>query len=186
MTRRSSACALCAALVVAAPARAQLGELQVGAIAGYGTGQAYGPGAGLVLGLAAGRLAYVGLRWTYHMGTTQVRGPGLSEVRTRGQVFAADLGVQIPAGALEIVPFVSVGMNQFTQSASQPNASGNSREFLGAPGLAVEMRVARIAVIPEIQYYFAGAPDLPWRVRHRGLTAAVRLVFLSEVRRIRR
>jgi hypothetical protein len=173
-------------LVVAAPAQAQLGELQAGVIAGYGTGDASGRGAGLVLGVAPGRIAYVGLRWIYHAGTTKLRGPVPSEVRTRGQVFAVDLGVQIPARGLEIVPSVSVGVNQFTQRAVQPSASGHSREFLMAPGVAVEMHVGRIALIPEMQYYLAGSPNLPWPVDHRALVASVRLVFLSEIRRIRR
>jgi len=186
VTRLLRGCFLGCSMIVAAPAQAQLGELQVGVIAGYGTGEAYGPGAGLVLGVAPGRLAYVGLRWTYHAGTTGLRGPVPSEVRTRGQVFAMDLGVQIPVGGLEVVPSVSVGLNQFTQRAVQPSASGHSREFLVAPGVAVEMYAGRIALIPEIQYYLAGSPNLPWRVDHRGLVVSARLVFLAEIRRIRR
>lgn len=182
----SRACLLCLPVFVAAPARAQLGELQVGVIGAYGRGEARGAGGGLVLGVAAGRLAYVGLRWTYYAGDTRLRGPTPSEVRTRTQVVAMDLGIQIPVGALEIVPGVTVGWNQFTQRARQPDASGSSSEFLAAPGIAVEMRVARIAIIPEIQYLLAGAPNLPWRVDHRGLAASVRLVYLSELRRIRR
>jgi hypothetical protein len=171
---------------VAAPARAQLGELQVGVIGAYGRGEARGAGGGLVLGVAAGRLGYVGLRWTYYGGATKPHGLVPSDVRTRTQLLAVDLGIQIPVGALEIVPGLSVGWIQFTQQARQPDASGSSQEFLAAPGVAVEMRIARFALIPEIQYSLAGTPNLPWRVAHRGLAASVRLVYLSELRRIRR
>lgn len=186
MTRQVRGWLLGCSLVVAPPAYAQLGELQVGAFGGYGTGEAFGPGAGLVLGVAPGRLAYVGLRWTYYVGHTELRGATLTEVRTRTQVVAVDLGIQIPTGTLEIVPRVSIGWSQFTQRARQPDASGSSSEFLAAPGVAVEMHVGRIALIPEIQYYLAGSPNLPWRVDHRAVVASVRLVFLTEIRRIRR
>jgi hypothetical protein len=181
-----SAWLVCVALLLAAPGRAQLGELQIGATGAYGSGEAFGPGVGLVLGVAPGRLAYVGLRWTYYLGDTQLRGATPSEVRTRTQVVAVDLGIQIPAGTLEIVPGVSVGWSQFTQRARQPNASGSSHEFLAAPGVAVELHVGRLALIPEMQYYLAGSPKLPWRVNHRGFVVSARLVFLSEIRRIRR
>lgn len=174
------------ALLPAAPGRAQLGELQVGATGAYGSGEAFGPGAGLVLGVAPGRLAYVGVRWTYYLGDTELRGATPSEVRTRTQVVAVDLGVQIPAGTLEVVPGVAVGWSQFTQRARQPDATGSSSEFLAAPGVALVLHAGRIALIPEMQYYLAGSPNLPWRVNHRALVASVRLVFLSEIRRIRR
>lgn len=173
------------AIAGAEPARAQLGELQAGVVVASGRGAANGAGAGLVLGVAPGRLAYVGLRWTYHFGATEQPNP-LTEVQTRTQVFAVDLGIEIPAGTLEVFPGVSLGAVQFTQHARGPDASGNSWEFVAAPGLAVEVRIARFALIPEIQYTLAGAPDLPWQVDHRGLVASVRLVILHELHRIRR
>jgi hypothetical protein len=164
------------------PAQAQLGELQVGAVASYGTAGPFGRGAGLVLGVAPGRLVYAGLRWAYHAGDRQLLGPG-AELKTRVQVFAADFGVQIPVGALEVVPGVSMGMLQFAQRAQ---VSAYSREFFAAPGVSLEVRLARIALIPEVQYYLGGYPDLPWAVQHRGAVASMRLVYLREIRRIRR
>lgn len=180
------AASLMCALLGATPARAQLGELQVGAIGAFGKGEAYGPGAGLVLGVATGRLAYVGLRWTYYLGDTRTRGTTASVVSTRAQLVAVDLGIQIPAGAVEIVTGITLGWQQFTQHARQPDASGVSQEFLAAPGVALELRVGRIAVIPELQYALVGSPKLPWPVTHRGPMVSVRLVLLSELRRIRR
>lgn len=179
-------CALWVVAVAAAPGRAQLAEFQAGVVAGYGNAPAYGPGAGLAVGIAPGRLAYVGLRWTYYFGVTERRGVAATAVRTKAQVIAVDLGVQIPAGMLEVMPGVSVGWNQFTQRVQQPTASGNSKEFFGAPGVAVELRLGRLALIPELQYSFAGSPDLPWHVKHQGLLLSVRCVFLAEVKRIRR
>lgn len=183
---------LLVALVCATPPAlsAQLGELQVGVVGSYGVRDPYRGGAGLVLGVAPGRLAYVGLRWTYDFGSTTVVTPqgGATEVRNRTQVFAADLGVQVPKGPLEIVPSMSVGVVLFTQRSRSTGGEtfADSKEFLAAPGLAVQMSVARVAIIPEIQYYLTGHPGLTWPVRNRGFVASVRLVFLSEIRRIRR
>lgn len=179
---------LLALFLVTATAGAQLGEFQAGGVASYGTGKPFGRGAGLVVGVAPGRLAYVGLRWTYHAGTTEQRGSPSTEVKTRVQVFAMDLGLQIPIGRLEVVPGVGLGMVQFVQRTQGPAGagSGTSKEFFAAPGISVEMRAARVAVIPEVQYFLAGHPELPWSVQRRGLVASVRLVFLAEVRRIRR
>ena len=44
-------------LLLTAALLAQVGEVQFGVVATAGTGVAYGPGAGAVLGVAAGRLA---------------------------------------------------------------------------------------------------------------------------------
>ena len=169
---------------------AQLGELQIGVVGSYGVGDPYRGGTGLVVGVAPGRLAYVGLRWTYNFGnTTVVTTPGgPAELRNRTQVFATDLGVQIPMGGFEVVPSISLGVVQFTQRSRSASSAvfRDSKEFLAAPGLAVQMHAARIALIPELQYYFTGRPGLTQSVRNRGLVASVRLVFLSEIRRIRR
>lgn len=179
-------CALCVVAIAAAPVRAQLGELQAGVVGTYGSATPYGPGAGLVLGVAPGRLGYVGLRWTYYFGVTEHRGSAATEVQTKAQVIGVDLGITIPKGAIEVTPGISLGWNQFTQHASQPTASGSSNEFFGAPGVAVELRGSGLALIPELQYIFAGSPDVPWSVQHQGLLLSVRCVVLGEIRRIRR
>jgi hypothetical protein len=171
-------------VILAQPAVAQLGELQAGVAGAYGAPHAFGAGAGLTFGVAPGRLAYTGLRWTYYFGVAEHHGP--TTVRTRVQVVAVDLGLQVPLGVLELHPGVSIGWSQFTQHAVQPEASGSSQEFFGAPGVALEMRAARVALIPQLQYVFAGSPNVPWPVEHRGILFSVRCVWLSELRRIRR
>jgi hypothetical protein len=179
VTRSVRARLLAAALpLLASPLVAQLGEVQFGALASYGRGDAFGAGAGLVLGVAPGRLAYVGLRWTYQAGTTK------AGVTNRVQVFATDLGVEIPAGALEVVPGLSLGALRFAQRAA--GVSRHATEFLAAPGAAVELHLARVALIPELQYVLAGDPELPSPVGHRGAVASLRLVIPLEVGRIRR
>ncbi|HET9707897.1 MAG TPA: hypothetical protein VFP39_06315 [Gemmatimonadales bacterium] len=156
----------------------QIGELHLGVVASHGTPGAFGPGAGLVVGIAPGRLVYVGARWSYQFGSTQ------AQVRTRVQSFAADLGVQIPAGPVEVVPSLSLGALRYAQRGA--GSTAHSIEFLAAPGLSVEVPLARIALIPELQFYFAGKPDnLPVPVTHRGLLTSLRLVVPIEVSRFR-
>ena len=163
---------------------AQLGELQVGAIASYGLRDPYRSGAGAVLGVAPGRLVYVGLRWIYYDGATTFN------VRNRAQVFATDFDVQIPlrGGVLEMRPSIGLGMVQFVQRGSGTTGpvSGYSKEFFAAPGVALQLSAARVALIPELQYYFTGHSELTWPVHNKGLAFSARLVFLSEIRRIRR
>lgn len=193
MTRGALAAFLVWALCVAAtPVSAQIGEFHLGAIASYGTGEAYGRGGGLVLGVAPGRIAYVGLRWMYQAGATKLVGPASppEEVRNRVQVFALDLGVQLPVGRLELVPGVGLGALRFDQRTRQPGGgadpvSAHAMEFLAAPGLSVEIPLATLALIPQVQYALAGHPDLPQPVRHRGLVASLRLVIQRDVARIR-
>ena len=163
---------------IAGPARCQIGEVQAGVVGSYGWRGPYGPGAGLVFGVATGRLAYVGLRWTYHTGSTQ------AGVTTRAQSFAVDLGVVIPVRQLDVVAGVSLGAVRFAQRAG--SARAHKVEFMGAPGLAAELHVARIALIPELQYVWTGDPQLPQPVRHHGLIASLRFVVPIEVGRIRR
>ncbi len=187
--------AIVAAVVVAlpAPALAQLGEVHVGALLGYGSEDAYGPGAGIIGGVAAGRIAYAGVRWTYHLGneTRVTTLGGELAVRNRVQVFAADLGLLLPVGAFEVVPGVSVGVVRFAQRArptgggGPPPSRADATEFFVAPGLSIHGRVAGLAVIPELQYSIAGDPRLPWRTPHRGVVASLRLVLAFEVGRIR-
>ena len=90
----------------------------------------------------------------------------------------------IPVGALEVVPGVSLGAMRFAQHAG--SARAHKVEFLAAPGVAVEVHVARVALIPELQYSLAGDPELTQPVPHRGLVASMRLVIPIEVGRIRR
>ena len=179
--------ALLIALVCGAPTAlsAQLGELQVGVIGSYGMRDPYRGGGGLVLGVAPGRLVYVGLRWIYYGGATTS-----PDVRNRAQVFATDFDVQIPlrGGLFELRPSMGIGMVQFAQrSGAPPNTVLEySREFFAAPGIALQLSAARVALIPELQYYFTGHSELTWPVHNTGLAFSVRLVFLSEIRRIRR
>jgi hypothetical protein len=166
---------------------AQLGELQVGAIASYGMRDPYRAGGGLVLGVAPGRLVYVGLRWIYYAGATT---GGAANVSNRAQVFATDFDVQIPlhGGLIEMRPSIGIGMVQFAQHSGPPTSlvSEHSKEFFAAPGLALQLSAGRIGVIPELQYYFTGHPELTSPVHNKGLAFSVRLVFLSEIQRIRR
>lgn len=172
------------ALVCVTPAAvsAQLGELQVGAVTSYGMRDPYRAGAGLVLGVAPGRLLYVGLRWIYYAGATTGAG-----VRNRTQLFASDFDVQIPVrgGRIELRPGIGIGMVQFVQHVGSATR-GVSKEFFAAPGVALQLSADRVALIPELQYYFTGRSELTWPVHHNGLAVSVRLVFLSEIRRIRR
>jgi hypothetical protein len=165
------------ALLHATALAGQVGELHLGVVASYGTPGTYGPGAGLVVGVAPGRLVYVGVRWSYQVGAAKL------QVRNRVQVFAADLGVQIPVGALEVVPSMSLGVLRFAQRSAA--TSRHSTEFLAAPGLAVEIPVARVALIPELQLYLAGSPALLQPVTHRGMLASMRLVVPIEISRFR-
>lgn len=179
MTRCARACVLAGALsLTVSRLAAQLGEVQAGVVASYGTSKASGPGAGVVLGVATGRLAYVGLRWTYHAGATT------AGVTTRAQTFAVDLGIVIPVRSLDVVAGLSLGAERFAQDAA--SARAHKVEFLAAPGIAAELHVAGLALIPELQYSLAGDPQLSQPVQHRGLVASVRLVILVEIGRIRR
>jgi len=164
-------------LCVVSSLPAQLAEVQLGVVASYGSGDPFKPGGGLVLGIAPGRLTYAGLRWTYYPGATR------QGVRNRAQVFALDLGVQLPVGPLEVVPGLSLGFVRFAQRTS--TVSGHATEFLAAPGVSVETHLASLAFIPELQYDLAGNPDLSVPVRHRGLVASLRIVIPIEVGRLR-
>ncbi len=189
----------CASLGVlgfcAAPAQAQLGELQFGPTVSYGSGSSYGSGAGAAFGVSVGRLAYVGLRWTAYRGATveETGGPSTAMVRNRTQVTALDLGVVIPAGMFEFVPGFSIGAVWFRQRATHLTAGGSplvtsahAEEFFVAPGLAVEIHAGGLVLIPQLQYCLAGRPDLPWPAHHGGALASVRLVVPIELHRIRR
>lgn len=182
---------MAAVICLPSATRAQLGEVQLGSVVSYGTAAPYRIGAGVVLGIAAGRLAYLGARWTYQAGSTEpVTAPAPStEVRNRVQLFAADIGLLFPAGVLEVVPGGTLGVAWFAQRTGGPGAaaavSRHALELVGGPSLSVQAHVAGLVLIPEVQYQWAGDPELPWRVSHRGLVASLRVVIPFEVDRIR-
>ena len=175
---------------IPAATHAQLGEVHVGALVSYGLPNTFGPGAGLALGVAAGRLTYLGIRWTYQTGETITTGGPTTpvEVTSRVQVFAADLGILFPVGRFEIVPGASLGWARFAQRVVPAGGGSPVREhgtkFFAAPSVSVQARLARLLVIPELQYYLAGDPELSQPVSHRGLVASLRLVVPFEVGRI--
>lgn len=165
-----------AALVLAiAPvgARAQLGEVQVGAIGTWGVAEVHGPGVGVVGGVAAGRIIYVGGRavWQFGSGTT------------RGQLFAVDGGILFPLGPFEIVPGVTLGWMRYEQGVAGARVA--TMRFVSAPSLAVHVRLAGLVLIPEALYVTALDHGLPQPATHQGFVGAVRLVVPIEVNRIR-
>ena len=170
------------------PAYPQLGEVHLGSVVSYGGAAPYGLGAGLTLGVAAGRLAYIGLRWTYQTGSTRLETtPTASvDVRSRVQLFTADLGFLIPVWALDVVPGGALGVAWFAQRGGGPaTGSEHAAEFVGGPSLSVQAHVAGLVLVPEVQYQWAGNPELPWPVAHRGPVASLRVVIPFEVDRIR-
>jgi hypothetical protein len=193
MTRFSGGVMLVIALQCApSAALAQLGEVHLGALASYGLPNSYGPGGGIAMGVATGRLTYVGVRWAYHVGSAQSAGaPATVEVTSRVQMFALDLGILLPAGPVELVPGISLGAARFAQRADLGNTGrsttdwASDTEFLAAPGLSIQTRFAGLLLIPELQYVLGGDPELPWPVRHRGPVATMRIVFALEVGRFR-
>ena len=193
MSRWGVALALGQALLPADLA-AQLGEAQFGGIVSYGTGSASHGGAGLIAGVGAGRLIYVGARWVYYFGSSAVQTDtgGTFQVRDRSQTFAADVALQYPVGAVEVLAGVTIGAVRFAQQAEPvspgtgaPQSSARA-ELLLAPNFSVQLRVSRFLVIPEFVYSFAASPDLRWPVGHQGPLLSLRVVMPFEVQRIRR
>ncbi|HEX9166911.1 MAG TPA: hypothetical protein VF862_13440 [Gemmatimonadales bacterium] len=181
------------ALLAPAQLQAQLGEVHVGLLGSVGTGAAWGPGFGAIVGVAPGRLTYMGLRLQAHRGPTEeLQGiEGLVGVRTRMTVFAADIGIMLPVGPVEVMPGIALGVLRFSQQVDDPMVDGGfgtpfiATELYPAPTLAVLIRVKGIHLIPEIQADLAGSPDLPAPVTHRGLMFGLRVVVPFEVDRIR-
>lgn len=169
-----------AGIVWAAPAAAQMGELQLGGLVSYGAPRSFRQGIGAVAGIALARLAYVGARWVYQAGSSE-RPAGQTEITTRSQLLTADLGAMLPAAGLEVVPGISVGAVRFHQSAPGRAAWA----FAFAPGLSVHGHLAGIVAIPEIQYVYSNVPRLDRPVPRRGPVAVLRLAIPIEVRRIR-
>lgn len=194
MTRRFLGALLPVALLPATLA-AQLGEIHLGALATYGPGSSYHAGGGLLGGISAGRLVYVGARWAYYGGSTrqQVDSTGTYDISTRAQIFAADLGLQYPAGRVELVAGVTLGATRFGQrsspvgsrSATASTAARVATEFLVAPNFSVQFRAPGLLLIPELMYAFGGSPDLRWAAAHRGPVFSFRIVVPIEVDRIR-
>ena len=183
MTRRGCRLLLWLVLwIVAAPAAAQHGELQLGGVVSYGTSSSFHQGAGAIAGIALGRLAYVGMRWVYQTGDTYRDDATATNVSNRTQLFMMDLGLMLPMRGVEIVPAVSLGAMKFTQ---RDPVVAHASEFVIAPGLSVHAHVGGVVAIPEIQYLAAGHPDLRWPTDHRSMVAALRVVIPFEVRRIR-
>ncbi|HSE46912.1 MAG TPA: hypothetical protein VLA89_16455 [Gemmatimonadales bacterium] len=194
MSRWGIVAALAQALL-AAKLTAQLGEAQFGGIASYGTSRAWHGGAGLIAGVGAGRLIYVGARWVYYFGSSAVQTDtgGTFDVRDRAQIFAADVGLQYPLGATELVAGVTIGAVRFGQRAEPVSPgtgaaaqSSSGVEFLLAPNLSIQLRVSRFLLVPEFVYSFAGSPDLRWPVGSKGPIFSLRVVTAFEVQRIRR
>jgi hypothetical protein len=150
----------------------------------------------VVLGVAAGRLTYIGIRGAYHFGNPRRAGTsgstGITEVRTRAVLAAVDLGVLLPVGAIEIVPGISVGAIRFSQRARyeppmlpQADVRSHAIRALVSPGLSVHVRVARILLIPELQMHLAGDPKPASAVQYRAAAVSLRAVLTREVGRIR-
>jgi hypothetical protein len=172
--------------VPGATAAAQFGEVQVGLVASYGSAEIFGPGAGAVLGVTPGGLAYIGLRWTYHAGFTEAVAE--TTVTNRVQAFAVDLAVRLPAGRLDIVPGLSLGALRFSQQAREDGGARRSNiatEFSASPGLAMEIHGGGMVFIPQLQYCVAGNPDLRYPTPHNGFVASIRIAAALEIRRIR-
>jgi hypothetical protein len=173
---------------------AQLGEVHLGGLVSYGSGGAYQGGAGLIGGISAGRLVYVGARWVYYTGDSGVEtdGFGTFSVEDRVDVFAADVGLQYPFGPVELVGGVTVGALRFSQHTApitgegiEPAGAEVATEFLFAPNFSAQIRMLRLLIIPEVMLPLSGSPDLPWPVDYQGPVISVRVVVPIEVDRIR-
>jgi hypothetical protein len=190
MSRKRLYCALLV-MVACGPEtlQAQIGEVQIGPVMNYGSAKAFGPGFGAVFGVAAGRVGYIGARYTYQRGAST---PTTSDdVMNRVQVFGMDLGFLIPVGNVEIVPGATIGGVRFTQRVQPLNSERpqlpdeTAGELTIAPSLSAELHLSRVVWIPELQYYLTGQPELPRAVSHRGFVMALRIVVPIETGRIR-
>lgn len=173
---------------------AQLGEVHLGGLVSYGSGRAYQGGAGLIGGISAGRIVYVGARWVYYTGDSGVDTDGFNtfSVDDRVDVFAADVGLQYPFGPVELVGGVTIGALRFSQHSSPITGQGTevagsevATEFLFAPNFSAQFRVLRLLIIPELMLPLSGSPDLAWPVDYQGPVVSVRVVVPIEVDRIR-
>ena len=190
MSRGRLARGLLLSVLLPVPAQAQLSELRFGAIGSFVAADAYRWGAGLTVGYAPGRLASVGLRWIYYFGSTeqQADASGSYDVTNRAQLFGADLALEFPLGAAEIVAGGTLGAVRFWQRTAPVGNSATeavATEFVVAPMVMLLLRTGRVMLVPQIAYYFAGSPDLRWPVDHAGLALSLSVVFPIETDRIR-
>lgn len=177
---------------LAGSAGAQMGEAHFGVIGSFGTGSAYQGGAGLTASYAPGRLAWLGLRYLYYAGSTDRRADstGTWDVTTRAQLFGADLGMEYPLGAVELVGGVTMGVVRFWQGAEPMGVSGVQpveevgNSFVLAPTVMAEFRTGPLMLIPQVAYYFAGSPDFHWPVGHDGWALSLMVVLPLETHRI--
>lgn len=183
------------ACVTPATARAQLGELHFGLIAGYGAPESYRSGAGVTVAAVPGRLFYMGLRYVHHWGSTTETSDGSTPVQyeTTSSVITADLGVDIPVGPAELVAGASIGTTRFHQLGQRLGVAGvagepfteTAWEFTVSPTVTVYFRAGRILVAPELSWSLAGDPDFVMHASHRGPIFYLKLVVPFEVDRIR-
>jgi hypothetical protein len=187
--------ASCLLLTVLLPARvaAQLGEVRIGAIGSYAVSDAYRSGVGLTLGYAPGRLAYMGVRWVYYVGSTEalVDNAGSYDITNRTQLFGADLGLEFPLGSMELVVGGTLGAVRYSQHTEPTGAStsgsesASATEFVAAPMAILHIRIGPIMVAPQVAYYFAGSPDLRWSVGGSGPALSCAVILPIETDRIR-
>ena len=188
-----AAAGLLLSLLLPTSVAAQLGELRIGAVGSYVAADAYRAGAGATLGYAPGRLAYMGVRWIYHFGSTDQLGDagGSYDVTNRAQLFGADLGLEFPVGAMELVVGGTLGAVRFSQHTepigdTPPGAgSDNAVEFVAAPLVMLHVRAGPVLLAPQFTWYFAGAPDMRWAVDHSGPALSLSILIPIETDRIR-
>ena len=193
MNGRSLAGGLALSALLTAPVAAQLSEVRIGAIGSYVAADAYRAGAGITLGYAPARIAYIGLRWVYHFGSTASRtdGTGTYDVTDRAQLFGADLGMEFPVGNMELVVGGTLGAVRFSQqTAPGPSASSGAgtaiaTSFVAAPMVMLHVRVGPVMIAPQVTWYFAGTPDLRWPVDDSGPAVSLSVIIPFETDRIR-
>jgi hypothetical protein len=158
------------------PVSAQLSEVRIGAIGSYVGEDPYKAGAGVTLGYSPGRLAYVGVRWIYHFGSTSqlADDTGIYDVTDQAQLFGVDLGAEFPLGAMELVVASASGAER-----------ASAVEFVVAPMAMLHVRVGPVMLVPQATYYFAGRPDLRWFVHASGPALSLSVIVPFETDRIR-
>ena len=172
---------------------AQLSEVRPGVIGSYAASDAYRAGAGVTLGYAPARIAYVGVRYIYHFGSTSqaTDDTGTFDVTDRTQLFGVDLGLEFPVGAMELVIGGTLGVVRFSQRVEPTGSTGEAASsdigtgFVAAPLALLHVRVGPIMLVPQVTWYFAGDPDFRWQVDHSGPAASLAIVLPIETDRIR-
>ena len=150
-------------------------------------------GAGVTLGYAPARIAYMGVRYIYHFGSTRpaADATGFFDVTDRTQLFGVDLGLEFPVGAMELVIGGTLGVVRFSQRVEPTGSTGESTSsdigtgFVAAPLALLHVRVGPLMLVPQVTWYFAGDPDFRWQVDHSGPAASLAIVLPIETDRIR-